>query len=148
MRSEFQYFMSQDDHEAFDGHLRTIDGVSIKQGKSFDEIIFGDGFIQYERSILEEGVLTSGRIAVASTDPEGFYNFSSHEAVEELYKRLRNWLKKRSINTLVCYNEKSENHTVEAVKSFWLAAGAEALLNESAVKLKQFKSGNVVFKLA
>ena len=106
MRSEFQYFMSQDDHAAFDGHLLTIDGVSIKQGKSFDEILFGDGFIQYERSILEEGVLTSGQIAIASTDREGVYNFSSHKAVEELYKNLRNWLKKRSINTLVCYNEK------------------------------------------
>lgn len=148
MRSEFQYFMNQDDHAAFDDHLLSIDGVSLKQGKLFDEILFDDGFIQYQRSILEDGILTSGRIAIASTDLEGSYNFSSHQAVEALYKKLRNWLKKRSINTLVCYNEKSENHAVQAVKNFWLVTGAEALLNESAIKLKQFKSGNVVFKPA
>ncbi|MBG56968.1 MAG: hypothetical protein CMK46_01620 [Porticoccus sp.] len=148
MRSEFQYFMSQDDHAAFDSHLLSIDGVTIKQGKHFDEIRLGDGFIQYERSILNEGILTSGRIAIASTDLERSYNFSSYQAVEALYKKLRSWLKKRSINTLVCYNEKSENYTVQAVKNFWLVTGAETLLNESGIKLKQFESGNVVFKLA
>lgn len=140
--------MSQDDHAAFDDHLRSIDGVSIKKGKHFDEILFEDGFIQYERSLLEDGILTSGRIAIASTDLDGSYNFSLHEAVESLYKQLRSWLKKRSINSLVCYNEKSERPAVQAVKNFWLATGAEATLNESSIKLKQFKSGSVVFKLA
>ena len=140
--------MSQDDHAAFDDHIRSIDGASIKKGKHFDEIQFEDGFIQYERSLLEDGILTSGRIAIASTDLDGSYNFSSHKAVESLYKQLRNWLKNRSINSLVCYNEKSESPTVQAVKNFWLATGAEATLNEPSIKLKQFKSGNVVFKLA
>ena len=148
MRSEFQYFMSKDDHAAFDDHIRSIDGVSIKSGKHFDEILFGDGFIQYERSFLENDVLTSGRIAIASTDLDGAYNFSSHQAVESLYKKLRSWLKKRSINSLVCYNEKSEEPTFQAVKNFWLVTGAETALKESTIKLKQFKSGNVVFKLA
>ena len=148
MRSEFQYFMNQDDHAAFDNHLLSIDGVSLKQGKLFDEILFDDGFIQYQRSIFEDGILTSGRIAIASTALDGSYSFSSHQTVEALYKKLRSWLKKRSINTLVCYNEESENHAVQAVKNFWLVTGAEALLNESAIKLKQFKSGNVVFKPA
>ncbi|WP_444904246.1 hypothetical protein ACJJIU_03845 [Microbulbifer sp. CnH-101-E] len=148
MRSEFQYFMNQDDHAVFDEYLRSIDGVSIKQGKHFDEILLDDGFIQYERSLLEDRVLTSGRIAIASTDLDGAYNFSSHQAVESLYKKLRNWLKKRSVNSLVCFNEKSENPTTQAVKSFWLGPGAEATLNDPAIKLKQFKSGNVVFKLA
>lgn len=148
MRSEFQYFMSQDDHAAFDEHLRSIDGVSIKPGKYFDEILLNDGFIQYERSVLEEGILTSGRIAIASTDLEDSYNFSSHQAVEAMYKKLRNWLKKRSINTLICYNEKSVNPAAQPVKNFWLLTGAEAMLNDSAIKLKQFKTGNVVFKLS
>lgn len=148
MRSEFQYFMNQDDHVAFDNHLLSIDGVSIKHRKHFDEILFDDGFIQYQRSILEDGILTSGRIAIASTDLEGSYNFSSHQAVEALYKKIRSWLKKRSVNTLVCYNEKSEKPAAQTVKNFWLLTGAEAMLNESAIKLKQFKSGNVVFNLA
>lgn len=148
MRSEFQYFMNQDDHAVFDDHLRSIDGVSIKQGKHFDEILLDDGFIQYERSLLEDGVLTSGRIAIASTDLDGAYNFSSHQIVESLYKKLRNWLKKRSVNSLVCFNEKSENPTTQAAKNFWLGPGAEVTLNDPAIKLKQFKSGNVVFKLA
>lgn len=148
MRSEFQYFMSQDDHAAFDNHLLSIDGVSLKQGEHFDEILFDDGFIQYQRSILEDGILTAGRIAIASIDLEGSYNFSSHQAVDALYKKLRNWLKKRSINTLVCYNEKSENPVAQTVKNFWLLTGAEAMLSESAIKLKQLKSGNVVFNLA
>jgi hypothetical protein len=140
--------MNQEDHAAFDDHLRSFDGVSIKQGKHFDEILLDDGFIQYERSLLEDGVLTSGRIAIASTDLDGSYNFSSYQEVESLYKKLRNWLKKRSVNSLVCYNEKSESPTTQVVKNFWLGAGAEAALKESAIKLKQFKSGNVVFKLA
>lgn len=148
MRSEFQYFMNQDDHTVFDEYLRSIHGVSIKQGKHFDEILLDDGFIQYERSFLEDRVLTSGRIAIASTDLDGAYNFSSHQAVESLYKKLRNWLKKRSVNSLVCFNEKSENPATQSVKSFWLGPGAEAILNDPAIKLKQFKSGNVVFKLA
>ena len=148
MRSEFQHFMSLEDHEAFDNHLRSIDGVIIKPGKHFDEIIFIDGLIQYQRSALEDGILTSGRIAIASTELDGSYNFSSHQEIEHLYKNLRKWLKKRSINTLVCYNEKSEEHIVQVVKNFWLATGAEAALKASTIKLKQFKSGNVAFKLA
>jgi hypothetical protein len=148
MRSEFQYFMNQDDHSTFDKHLMSIDGVSIKLGDHFDEIRLNDGFIQYVRSNLENGILTSGRIAIASTDLDGCFNFSSHEAVETLYKKLRNWLKKHSVNTLVCYNEKSKEPATQAVKNFWLSSGAENELKESAIKLKQFKSGNVVFKLA
>ncbi|MFD2178573.1 hypothetical protein [Veronia pacifica] len=139
--------MNQDDHAVFDDHLRSIDGISIKQGKHFDEILMGDGFIQYERSRLEDGVLTSGRIAIASTDLDGAYNFSSRQAVESVYKKLRDWLKKRSVNALVCYNEKSENPATQSIKNFWLGAGAAATLNNSAIKLKQFKSGNIVFKL-
>ncbi len=148
MRSEFQYFMNQEDHAAFDEHLHSIDGVSIRQGEHFDEILLDDGFIQYERSQLEDAILTSGRIAIASTDLDGAYNFSSHQAVEALYKKLRNWLKKRSINSLVCYNEKLKNPSPQSVKNFWLGAGAKAALHNSAIKLKQFKSGNAVFKLA
>ena len=148
MRSEFQYFMNQDDHAAFDDHLYNIDGVSIRKGAHFDEILFNDGFIQYKRSFLEDGILTAGRIAIASTGLEGSYNFSSHEGVESLYRKLRGWLKKRSINALVCYNERSENPEPQAVKNFWLVTGAESALNKSAIKLKQFKSGNVVFALA
>ncbi|WP_374917116.1 hypothetical protein [Shewanella seohaensis] len=148
MRSELQYFMNQDDHAAFDNHLLSIDGVSLKQGKLFDEILFDDGFIQYQRSILEDGILTSGRIAIASTALDGSYNFSSHQAVEALYKKLRSWIKTRSINTMVCYNDNLEKQTVQAVNNLWLATGAEAMVNESAIKLKQFRSGNVVFKPA
>lgn len=148
MRSEFQYFMNQDDHIAFDEHLLSIEDVSIKSGEHFDEIHLSDGFIQYERSILTNGVLTSGRIAIASTDLDGCFNFTSHEVVETLYKKLRNWLKKRSINSLVCYNEKSSQPVVQATKNFWLLSCAEAELKESSIKLKQFESGNVVFKLA
>jgi len=140
--------MNQDDHTVFDEYLLSIDGVSIKSGKHFDEICLGDGFIQYERSNLESGVLTSGCIAIASTDLEGVYNYSSHQEIESLYKKLINWLKKRSSNSLVCYNEKADNPTTQAINNFWLVTGAEAALNESAIKLKQFKSGNVVFKLA
>ncbi|EPG0368242.1 hypothetical protein ACSWVZ_001057 [Photobacterium damselae] len=139
--------MNQDDHAAFDDHLRSINGVSIKHEKHFDEILLDDGFIQYEQSLLKDGILTSGCIGIASTDLDGAYNFSSHQAVESLYKKLRNWLKKRSVNALVCYNERSENPTTQSVKNFWLGAGAAATLNNSAIKLKQFKSGNVVFKL-
>ena len=140
--------MSPEDHEAFDDHLRSIDGVIIKPGKNFDKILFTDGFIQYQRSALEDGILTSGRIAIASTELDGTYNFSSHQEVENLYKKLRSWLKKRSINTLVCYNEKSEEHTVQVVKNFWLATGAEAALKASTIKLKQFQSSNTAFRLA
>ncbi|GAA6186876.1 MULTISPECIES: hypothetical protein [Alteromonadaceae] len=148
MRSEFQYFMNQDDHAIFDDHLRSIDGVSIKQGKGFDEILLDDGFIQYKRSLLEDGILTSGRIAIASTDLDGAYNFSSHQAVESLYKKLRKWLKNRSVNSLVCYNETSEKPAKQAVKTFWLGTGAEKALTDSAIKLKQFKMGKAVFELA
>ncbi len=148
MRSEFQYFMNQYDHIAFDEHLLSIENVSIKSGEQFDEIHLDDGSIQYERSILTNGVLTSGRIAIASTDLDDCLNFTSHGAVESLYKKLRSWLKKRSINTLVYYNEKSSQPAAQATKNFWLLSCAEAELKESSIKLKQFESGNVVFKLA
>ena len=148
MRSELQYFMSQDDHAVFDDYLRSIDGVSIKKGENFDEILLDDGFIQYERSFLVDGILTSGRIAIASTNLDGAYNFSSHQAVESLYKKLRNWLKRRSVNSLVCFNEKSKNPATQIVKNFWLGVGAAITLNNLAIKLKQFKSGSIVFKLA
>jgi len=49
---------------------------------------------------------------------------------------------------MVCYNDNLEKQTVQAVNNLWLATGAEAMVNESAIKLKQFRSGNVVFKPA
>ncbi len=148
MRSEFQYFMNQEDHTAFDEHILSIEGVSIKLGEHFDEVCLDDGFIQYERSQFINGVLTAGRIAIASTDLEGCSNISSHEEIESLYKKLRRWLKKKSHNKLVCYNEKLKEPTTQPIKNFWLAPSAEVELKESGVKLKQFESGNVAFKLA
>ncbi|MEE4245043.1 MAG: hypothetical protein V2I33_06515, partial [Kangiellaceae bacterium] len=59
VRSEFQYFMSEKDHSIFDEYIHSFPGVSIKKGGSYDEIILLDGFIQYERSMFSNGVLTS-----------------------------------------------------------------------------------------
>lgn len=118
MRSEFQYFMNQSDHTAFDDYLLSIDGVSIKFGEHFDEICLGEGFIQYERCHFQNGVLTSGRIAIASTDLDGCFNFSSHEVVEALYRKLGSWLMNCCINTLVCYIEKSVQSTTQVGKIF------------------------------
>ncbi len=148
MRSEFQYFMSQEDHAGFDEHLRSLDGVSVERGKNFDEILYSDGSIQYERSQLLDGVLTAGRIAIATTDLDGNFNFTAHDEIETIYKKLRNWLKKRSMNNLVCFNENSQDRVTQATKNFWLANGAELSHKEQGIRLKQFYTGNVAFKLA
>ena len=148
MRSEFQYFMSAEDHSALDKLLNGIGGVELKSGENYDEILYLDGFIQYARSELIDGVLTGGRIAIASTDLDGTYNCESYIEVEKLYKKLRNWLKKRSTNKLLCFNEKIGRGTIMPVKNFWLCKGAEELVRANEVRLKQFNSTYAVFELA
>ena len=39
MRSELQYFMLEDDHRELDELILSIDGVQIKSGKHYDEIL-------------------------------------------------------------------------------------------------------------
>ena len=148
MRSEFQYFMSDNDHSLFDDYVLSFPSVSIKKGKSYDEILLLDGFIQYDRSNLSNGILTSGRIAIASTDLDGQLNFEEHDEIEKLYKKLRNWLKKRCINKLVCFNENIGESTLQPVKNFWLCEGAAEIVKSQNIKLKQFVSTYAVFKLA
>ena len=148
MRSEFQFFMNNEDHSLFDEFISKIDGVEIKTGQFFDDIYLLDGKIQYERSKLDNGVLSAGRIAIATTDLDGNYNFSSFAEIEKLYKKLRNWLKKRSINNLVCFNESLDSTVVVPTKNFWVAKGALNNLKASEIKFKQFHSASVVFKLA
>ena len=94
--------MSTEDHASFDELLRSIPGITIALGKSFDEILLLDGRIQYARSQLSDNILTAGRIAIATMDLAGNHNFDSYEEVEKLYKKLRSWLKKHSTNELVC----------------------------------------------
>ena len=147
MRSEFQYFMNENDHALFDEFLSSVPEIKIKPGKNFDEILYLDGNIQYERSELLEDVLTGGRIAIATTDLDGNYNFYHYKETERLYGKLRNWLKKRSKNTLICFNEGIDNGTIMPVNNFWLLGGAESQVRANEIKLKQFKSGNVVFIL-
>ena len=148
MRSEFQYFMSDNDHSLFDKHILEFPGVSIKKGKSYDEILLLDGFIQYERSKLSDGILTSGRIAIATTDLDKKVNFEAHREIEEFYKKLRSWLKKRSVNKLVCFNEKIGESTLQPVKNFWLCSGAAEIVQIQNVKLKQYVSTYAVFRMA
>lgn len=148
MRSEFQYFMSDLDHSEFDDLIMSFPDVTIKKGKSYDEIILLDGFVQYERSNLSDGILTSGRIAVATTDLGGQFNFTSHKEIEHLYKELRKWLKKKSTNKLACFNENIGESTLQPTKKFWLCKGAEEMTKSHNIKLKQYVSTHAVFKLA
>ena len=73
--------MSQEDHISFDEYIFSIEGTSIEHGNHFDEIQLLDGSIQYERSQLVNDALTAGRIAIATTDLEGNYNFTSHKEI-------------------------------------------------------------------
>ena len=148
MRSEFQYFMSDSDHAEFDEFILSFPGVTIKTGKSYDEIILLDGFVQYDRSNLSDGILTSGRIAIATTDLDGNLNFTSDKEIEHLYKELRKWLKKKSTNKLACFNEKMGESTLQPTKNFWLCEGAEEMKKSHNIKLKQYVSTHAVFKLA
>jgi len=140
--------MSENDHSLFDEYVLSFSGVSIKNSKGFYEILLLDGFIQYERSKLSNGILTSGRVAIATTDLDGQLNFEAYDEIEELYKNLRNWLKKRCINKLVCCNEKIGESTLQPVKNFWLCEGAAEIVKSGNIKLKQFESTHTVFRLA
>ena len=140
--------MCIEDHDDFDKFILSFDGLSIKHGNAFDKIHCFDGFIQYQRSQLMEGVLSAGRIAIATTDLNGNTNFSNSKEIEVIYKKLRRWLKKRCINSLVCFNEQFDNTTLQPVKTLWVAPSALDRCKNGKVKLKQFHSGFVVFKLA
>lgn len=148
MKSEFKYFMSLEDHVAFDEHIRSLPDICLEHRELYDEIIVSDGFIQYQRSKLINGVLTAGRIAIATTDLSGEYSFASYQEVETVYQKLRNWLKKRSINTLVCFKENMGENSTQPINNFWLCEGAEALVKGQGVRLKEFDSAYVAFKLA
>ena len=146
MRSEFQYFMSDDDHSRFDEFLTKFANIKIVSGNSFDEIHLLDGSIQYVRSAQIGTVITSGRIAIATTDLDGNRNYDSYPEVEKLYRSLRNWLKKRSTNKLVCFNEKIGRNSMKPVKNIWLCEGAAQKIERENLQLKQILTAAVVFE--
>ena len=139
--------MSEEDHSALDTLLESIEGVELKRGRKYVEILYMGGFIQYVRSELIDGVLTSGRISIATTDLDGEYNYESFQEIEKLYKKLRNWLKIRSTNKLLCFSEKTGRSSIMPVKNFWLCEGAEKLITTDGIRLKQFISTYAVFEL-
>ena len=67
MRSELQFFMHPDDEKEFEKRLETISGLVIERGSSFDRLVVGGVWIQYQRSTFDGNVLVAGRIAIATT---------------------------------------------------------------------------------
>ncbi len=108
-------------------------------------LMVGDCPIQLLHSKCKDDVLISGRIAIAT---HGFQiQCNDAERAEKVFKKLRNWIKKRYNNHLNCRSIYGEGKT-SPVKNFWVGTDAirwKAEKNERLFKQLSF-DGAIVFE--
>lgn len=144
MRSEFQFLMSKEDEKLFLTFAESVcDGIEKESDYQWFFIV-GDCRIQFLPSKKSEEEISIGRISLVTT---GYgLNFVSSEAAENVYKRMRNWLKKTYTNNLIGRNITIEGSST-AYKYFWVGPGALELHKTKNILLKSLPSGPVVFEL-
>ena len=142
MRSEFQFFQSSADEQAFiDAFLTESDSLE-KDSEVQWFFRVGDCRIQFIRSPRRDGIVGLGRIALAT---HGFgLSFISAPAAEALFRKMRTWLKNRYHNRLRAENVRIPGSTT-SYRTLWIGPDAQASFRRGLVSLKSIITGYVVF---
>ncbi len=145
MRSEFQFFMVAKDQEDFFEFVDPFIDKIDKSLKSYWKLLIGDCYIQFIPCQIQDGDLIAGRIAIATHGLDKELTCANGIEAEKIYKKSRNWLKKRYTNKLTCRNiHKPENRQVS--KHLWIGANAKIWKQNNKGLLKQIPGGFVVFE--
>jgi hypothetical protein len=146
MRSEFQFFMAPQDQKDFlEFALPYIHEID-KSSKIYWKLFLEDCYIQFEPSRILDGNLISGRIAIATHGLDKEATCKNPDDAEKVYRKYRNWLKKRYSNKLSCYNIHKPESKQES-KHFWIGPNAVEWKQKNDGLLKQFPNGFVVFEI-
>jgi len=143
MRSEFQFFMSENDETEFVSSFASLADALKRESDTQWWFCIGDCRVQFLRSKLSDDQITLGRIAVA-THGTG-EACSRGPLVEGLFKKMRTWLKKRYTNRLMAENIEIPG-SATSYRLFWLGPDAAAMFRNGRVTLRSLFSGPVVFK--
>ncbi len=145
MKSQFQFFMLENEEVEFVNFSLGLCDAIDQSSKSQWFFKVGDCQIQFLRPQKFENELISGRIAIQTT---GYgFSFKAAESAENVYKKMRAWLKKRYSNKMTCKNINIEDSQMK-LKYFWYSPGVERLVKENPMySLKQIKGAPVVFEI-
>lgn len=139
MKSEFQFFMHPHDEAEFI-RFAAADASLSPLASHEGAVDCPRPGLQFWRSAFSGHLLTAGRIAVLSADPEAV----------ALYRRWRRWLRARYSNPLVCYNETfaADKRRVAPAKFLWVGPHAIRWLAANPEHtFRQFARGTVIFTL-
>lgn len=147
MRSELQFFMVPKDQDAFlefaEPHINEID----KSPGAYWKLVVGDCFIQFIPCCIHDGDLISGRIALATHGLDKEPTCEDGLGAEKIYKKFRNWLKKRYSNKLTCRNIHIPDSSQDS-KHLWVGPNVQKWKQNNNGQLKQIPGGFVVFEFA
>lgn len=146
MRSEFQFFMTEEDQLDFLEFAEVYIDKIDKSPKAYWKLLVNDCYIQFEPSKFHNNDLISGRIAIATHGLDKEPTCSYGTEAEKIYKKLRNWLKKTYTNKLLCRNINIEGSS-QVSKHLWIGPRAKKWKQKNLGLLKQFPSGFAVFEL-
>ncbi|MEW6305801.1 MAG: hypothetical protein AB1705_20170 [Verrucomicrobiota bacterium] len=143
--------MAERDDEEFVDYATRTHSIRVTGDGSIADFQCSHGDIQFLRSQRFGGILTAGRIALATTDLDGHGLYpDSASALVRIYKQMRRWLQTRYCNRLVCYSEffPVGQRKVQPARMFWLGPHAKSWLEkEPDSVLRQFRDGRVIFDL-
>ncbi len=142
MRSQFEFFMSELDEEAFVAAF--VGSVSALKKESERQWMFcaGDGEVQLLRCFRSRDEITLGRIAVA-THAVGATSQETSDA-DRLFKRMRSRLKKEYSNRLIAVNTKNPGRSTP-YRNVWLGPDAR-VRHRSGLALRSSVGDSVVWK--
>ena len=126
MRSECQFFMSQQDEDAFLKFAYDKFGLTC-HGDWLSNADLPAEAIQFDRSRQYDTVLTAGRIALATHDLEGVELYPGEgPRLEKAFRGLRGYIRKHFNNQLAAYtNGQRSQYTY---RNLWLGPDAESWL--------------------
>ncbi|WP_378181169.1 hypothetical protein [Aquimarina sp. SS2-1] len=145
MRSELQFFMIQADEEEFVSLFTNFVDRIDKESEWQWFFYVCDCPIQFLRSKKVDNQLLSGRISIAT---HGFgLQYEAAKSAEQLYSKMRRWVKKYYSNNLTVENVKSKNSKMNTSR-FWVSKRVVTLKKtDKQLILRQIPNAPIVFEI-
>jgi len=141
MDAEIQFFMTSIDEIEFLSFVeKQVD--SVVKSDSFFKLVLGDCELFFTPSYLEEKNLYLGKLEIRLRD----FEFKDQERAKYVFRKLRNWLKKKYFSRLAYINKRNK---LTPSRVHWLGPDAKKwkLLDSDNHLLKLSNTSKTVFDI-
>jgi len=141
MDAEIQFFMTSIDEIEFLSFVeKQVD--SVVKSDSFFKLVLGDCELFFTPSYLEEKNLYLGKLEIRLGD----FEFKDQERAKYVFRKLRNWLKKKYFSRLAYINKRNK---LTPSRVHWLGPDAKKwkLLDSDNHLLKLSNTSKTVFDI-